>query len=116
MALEQDLMKLEEGFWTGGEDYYRDHLDDECLVAFADMAGVQGRDAIAKMAEERRWRDVSIEEKGFVNPTPDTAILSTETTATRADGQPYHAITSTVYVKRDGEWKMAFHGQTELKH
>lgn len=49
MALEQDLLSIEKGFWTQGGDYYRDHVDEECLVAFEDMAGLHSNEEIADM-------------------------------------------------------------------
>jgi hypothetical protein len=45
----------------------------------------------------------------------DGAVVVTyEVDAERANGEPYRAVVSTGYVKRDGEWKMAFHQQTPL--
>jgi hypothetical protein len=57
MALENDLLKIERSFWTGGPEAYLDHCDDTCLVVFADHAGVMNKEDIAKMAEAGRWKD-----------------------------------------------------------
>ena len=119
MSLQADLAQIEKGFWTGGEAYYREHVDADCLLAFGQMAGVHGRDEIAKMTGQNRWKAVHIKEKGFVTPTPDTAILTYEAHGIRANGEKYDALVSTSYVKRDGAWKMSFHQQTplsDLKH
>ena len=43
---------------------------------------------------------------------PDTAIVTYEAHAKRATGEPYAALVSSGYVKRNGEWKMTFHQQT----
>jgi hypothetical protein len=44
------------------------------------------------------------------------AVLSYEASAKRgASGEAYHALVSSGYVKRGGEWKLAFHQQTPLK-
>jgi hypothetical protein len=51
MSLESDLLKIEDGFWTGGPEAYRQHADKQCLVAFAEMAGVMSNEDIAKSAE-----------------------------------------------------------------
>jgi hypothetical protein len=50
----------------------------------------------------------------LIEPAPNVAILSYEAYATRHDGQPYHAVVSTGYVRRGGAWKMTFHQQTPL--
>lgn len=115
MALDQDLMKLERGFWTEGADYYRQHVDEECLLAFAEMAGVHSNAEIAGMNPgAANWRNVELNEKGLVRLSDDSVVLTYEVSANRKTGEPYKALVSTGYVKRDGEWKMAFHQQTPL--
>jgi hypothetical protein len=115
MALEQDLMKLEKGFWTEGGDYYRAHVDDECLLAFTEMAGVHSNEEIAGMNPgPGNWKNVNLDEKGLVRLSDDSVVLTYEVRAQRKSGEPYTALVSTGYVKRGGEWKMAFHQQTPL--
>jgi hypothetical protein len=115
MALEQDLLRLEKGFWTEGGDYYRTHVDEECLLAFTEMAGVHSNEEIAGMNPgANNWRDIDLDEKGCVQLLDDAAVITYEVNATRSNGEPYKALVSTGYVKRDGEWKMAFHQQTPL--
>lgn len=116
MAAAQNLMAIEKGFWTEGADYYRAHVDAECLLAFTEMAGVQSNEAIAEMTpDDGRWRDVEIEEKGAIDLSDESSVVTYEVRAKRPTGEPYHALISTGYVKRDGEWKMAFHQQTPLQ-
>lgn len=116
MALAQDLLKLEKGFWTEDGDYYREHLEDQCLLALSeDMAGLTDKETIAKSNPGKgRWTDVALDEKGIAELSDDSAILTYEITCKKKDGTPYNALVSTGYVKRDGEWKMAFHQQTPL--
>lgn len=112
---EQELMALERGFWTGGADFYRAHLDDSCLVVFSEMAGVMTRESVARTAQETgRWRDVTLEPKGLVQPAADIAIVSYEARATRASGEAYAAMVSSGYVRRADGWKMIFHQQTPV--
>ena len=116
MALEQDLLAIEQGFWTEGGEYYRDHVDDECLVAFAEMAGVHSNEEIAGMNPGAgNWTGAKMQEKGLIELSDNSVILTYEVDATKKDGSPHHALCSTGYVKRDGEWKMAFHQQTPLE-
>jgi hypothetical protein len=35
-ATERDLLALEKKFWTGDTKFYRDNVDDTCLVAFGE--------------------------------------------------------------------------------
>lgn len=115
MAIEQDLLKLEEGFWTEGGDYYREHVDDECLLAFAEMAGLHSNEEIAGMNPgANNWKNVNLDGKGLVQLSDASVVLTYEVNAERKNGEPYKALVSTGYVRRDGEWKMAFHQQTPL--
>ena len=113
-ALGDELLALERGFWTGGPDFYRAHVDDECLLAFGDMAGVHVKEEIAETAKSGRWFNVKLDEKGVMPLGDDGLILTYEVTTTRDDGTPYRALVSTGYVRRDGEWKMSFHQQTPI--
>jgi len=116
MALEQDLMQLERGFWLEGADYYRAHVDAECLLAFTEMAGVHSNEEIARMNPgANNWRNIRLDEKGLVQLADDAVVLTYEVDAERANGEPYRAVVSTGYVKRGDEWKMAFHQQTPLE-
>lgn len=116
MALDQDLMKLERGFWTEGGDYYRAHVDEECLLAFTEMAGVHSNEEIAGMNPgAANWKNVKLDEKGLVRLSDGAVVLTYEVDAERKTGEPYKAVVSSGYVKRDGEWKMAFHQQTPLQ-
>jgi hypothetical protein len=116
MSTQKDLLALEKKFWTGNSKFYRENVDDSCLVAFgADMAGVMSNKDVAATAKDgNRWKDLDIKLKGLIEPADDVAILSYEANATRSNGEPYSALVSTGYAKRDDGWKMMFHQQTPL--
>jgi hypothetical protein len=115
MSLESDLLRIEDNFWTGGPEAYRRHADEQCLVAFSELAGVMSRDDIAKSAEKGRWTDVSLKHKGMAQLSDTSAVVTYECNAKRKDGQPYHALVSSGYIKRPEGWKLAFHQQTPLQ-
>ncbi len=115
MALKDEITEIERGFWTGGEDYFRANLDETCMLAFPQMAGLRSRDEVAATAKDPlRWKELKTEEKGFLQPTGDTALIDYEAQAVRGSGEPYRALVSTLYVRRADGWKMAFHSQTPL--
>ena len=113
MALEQDLLAIEEQFWTGGPEAYAQHCDAQCLVVFATMCAVMSREDIAVTAEKGRWTDVAMHRLAFHQPTDDTATIAYDCTARRKDGQPYAARVASSYVRRAGGWKLAVHQQAE---
>jgi hypothetical protein len=114
MALEQDLLEMERALWSGGPETYLAQTDETCLVVFATMAGVMARGDIAKSAEKGRWQDVKLAPKGFIQPSPDVAVVAYDCTAKKKDGAPYHALISSGYAKRADGWKLVFHQQTEV--
>lgn len=118
MGLKSDLLSIERELWTGGADAYHRNLDDDCLVAFTEMAGVWTREQVAGSVEEaERWRDLEMEVEGFLRPQPDLALLTYRARALRGEGddaERYHALVTSGYVDRDGRWKMVFHQQTPL--
>jgi hypothetical protein len=115
MTLQTDLLAIERRFWTGDAEFYRHNLDDRCLTAFTTAAGVADKDEIAdSVGAAKRWRDLEIDFRGLVEPTSDVAILTYQAEATRQNGEPYSALVSSGYVKRNGAWKLAFHQQTPL--
>ncbi len=114
MELQDELLAIEEELWTGGAGPYREHLDDECLVAFTEMAGVSTREQIAGTVEgDERWRDLEIEVRGLHRPTDGVVMLTYRADAVRGD-ERYRALVSSGYVHRDDGWKMTFHQQTPL--
>lgn len=116
MASEKELLEIEKGFWTLGEAYYKAHADKECLVAFPEMARTMSNPDLAATAKDvNRWRDVSMNLKGMVEPGSDVVMLTYEASATRDGGEHYAALVSTGYVRRADGWKMMFHCQTPLK-
>jgi hypothetical protein len=114
MATKDDFLPLEKQFWTGDADFYRENLDDTCLVAFTEMSGLLSKEDIASRIKDDRWRAIDLSVKGFIEPTPGLAILTYEAHGKRASGEDYAAVVSSGYVKRDGSWKMAFHQHTPL--
>jgi hypothetical protein len=111
--ISDELLAIEKGFWSGGESYFRQHTDKECLIAFTQMAGVMSRDELAATAKQgNRWRDLEIDVVGAVYPKEGVAILSYKAAAVRENGEPYAALVSTGYVRRDDGWKMMFHAHT----
>jgi len=115
VTIETELLDLERRFWTEGPDFYRRHVDESCLVALPEQTGVVGPDALAaSVGEGPRWRDVHFDVQGVSEPCAEIALVTYRAHATRSDGERYASLVSSAYVRRDGEWKLAFHQQTPL--
>ncbi len=69
MTVQTELLTLEKQFWNGDADFYRNNLDDKCLVTFQDMAGVMSKDEVSGMVKKDppHWTDLQFEAKGCSN-------------------------------------------------
>ena len=114
MNLQDNLLAIERKLWSGGKAAYERTLDEDCLIAFAQTAGVSSRGSIAEQADANRWHDLRLEVEGFLQPTDDVALLTYHASAVRGKDEPHEARVSSGYVKRGGDWKMMFHQQTPL--
>ena len=118
-TVEDELFELEEGFWLGDQTFFREHLDDRCLLAFpqmSEMHGVKSRDEVAATASTQpgRWRDLKISNGQLVRPADGVAIISYRADVKRFDGEPYQALIGSAYARREDGWKLAFHQQSPV--
>ena len=112
--LQDELFAIEEGFWLQGRDHFLEHVDERCLLAFpqaGEMHGVRTREEVAATASTQpgRWRDLKVSGRHLLRLADGAAVISYRADVLRFDGEPYAAMVSSVYVKRDGGWKLAFH-------
>ena len=112
--LQDELFAIEEGFWLGGRDHFLEHVDERCLLAFpqaGEMHGVRTREEVAATASTQpgRWRDLKVSDRHLLRLADGAVVISYRADVLRFDGEPYAAMVSSAYVKRDGGWKLAFH-------
>jgi hypothetical protein len=113
MNIAGDLIALEEQFWKGDADLYQQRLTTEALMVFPDPIGVLGKEeTVASISQAPRWRDVEFTEVKPVMLATDAALLVYRATARRPNDALYVTRASSVYVRQDGAWKLAFHQQT----
>lgn len=110
------LVDLERQGWEAlssgrGGGYYREHLTQDALMAFA--FGVVGRDdAIEAIESAPPWASYEIRDPRVIPLTPDSGVVVYGVTAQRTGQSPYTATISSTFVRRDGAWRLAFHQQT----
>ncbi|ALC11347.1 hypothetical protein LH20_05210 [Sphingopyxis sp. 113P3] len=117
MATEEDLYRIEAGFWLKGRKHFLENVYEKCLLAFpqmTEMHGVHSREEVASTAtSSNRWRDLAMTDRALVE-NDDLAIISYRAEATRADDEPYTALVSSGYVRRSGGWRLIFHQHSPL--
>lgn len=113
----EQLLEIERKLWTNNAVFYRDNLTEDCLLVFPET-GVITRDiavdAILKENEEdRKWADVYFDEIRRLRLADDIALLTYRVKAKwEHENSVITAFASSLYVKRFGAWKLAFHQQT----
>lgn len=116
MSLEDELVEAEREGWTAlsrgrGGSYYREHLTDNALMAFA--FGVLSRDeTIEAMESAAPWSRFEMSDPRVVALTQDSGVVVYSVVAQREGQEPYSAVVSSTFVREDGTWKLAFHQQT----
>jgi hypothetical protein len=108
----EELLAIERELGGGTGDTYRRHLTDDAVVVVPGAAITREQCAFAIDATPG-WDEFDIEDPRTVELTPDSVVLTYRWSSRRGD-ETYQALMSTVYVKRDGDWKVALHQQTPV--
>ena len=111
-----DLVSLErEGVQAltsgGAASFYGPLMTEDALMVVPGFI-VDKATFVQMVDREASWTSFTIEEPRVTSVTPDTAILVYRAIGKRPGQPDYVALMSSVYVKRDGRWKLAHHQQT----
>lgn len=120
MELEKQLIDIERKLWTNDAVFYKNNLIEESLLVFSETGvitrGVAVDAILTENAESRRWAEVQFDEVLSLRLADDVALL-TYRVASRWEHEESKRseLASSVYIKRDGVWKLAFHQQTPIQ-
>jgi hypothetical protein len=115
VPLLDELLDWERRYWAaaGDPEFYDAHLAESALMVFPAPYGIFDRAAtIEAVGNSAGWRSYELDEAVAVELGDDGAVLAYRARAVRADGSAYDAYVASVYVRREGEWKLALHQQT----
>jgi len=114
----QTLLDLERRGWDSlcdgtGSTFYGDLMTDDGLMVLAD-GSVMDRDAvIASLEHAPPWQSYDIDDPRVVDAGDWTAVVVYTGTGYRDGDQPAFVwVMSSVYVRRDGNWRLALYQQT----
>ena len=120
MELEDQLVAIERKLWSNDAAYYRDNLIEEAVLVFAET-GVIPRDTavdaiLSENANGKRWAEVEFADVKTLRFSDDVLLLSYRVAARwEHEESRIFALASSVYVKRNDRWKLAFHQQTPME-
>lgn len=117
MPLQDELVTIERTLWTNDRQIYDARLEHGAVLVFPETGVMHKAAALEGIEQEnrtgRRWSDVAFADVEAVAVTADVALLTY-----RADARWEHETTiksvlaTSLYVKRDREWLLAFHQQS----
>ena len=117
MTLEEELLAIEEKFWTAPERvaFFSEHLAGDAVMVFPPPRGIWDEQTVIDSLDETpAWDAVRIEHATLVRLRDAAAVLAYRAEAERA-GSPYSCYAASVYVRQDDDcWRLAFHQQTPI--
>ena len=113
-----ELIELERRGWealaAGAQEatrFYGDVLDREVAMLFPGGMALTDREQILQSMGGAPWASFALEDPRVLWLTPDCGAVVYGVVAVR-EGVTYSALVSSIYARRDGDWKLAFHQQT----
>ena len=120
MNLENKLLVIERQLWTNDATVYAANLTDDAILVFAETGVIRREAALAAIkqenAEGRRWAEVRLDDALALPIAQDTALLNYRVTARwEHERSAIVALASSIYVRHESQWKLAFHQQTPIQ-
>jgi hypothetical protein len=113
MSLAQTLFALERELANGDGDTYQRLLTDAAVIVIPGMT-MDKAQTVAAMNESPGWDAVAFADENVTELNAEAALLTYRFAGRRGDDFQYRALMASVYVRRNGDWRLAFHQQTPL--
>lgn len=111
---DEEIWKLETGFWLDGPRFYDEHMISNAQMVFPAPVGIlKGEEILDGLKAAPRWASVEMEEKSELL-SEGTLVLAYRATGKREGEAPYVAFCSSTYVHRGEVWKLISHQQTPV--
>jgi|SRR5579862_5194217 len=104
---QQELLQVERGFWNGDPGFFEEHMDERAISVIEPMGFVEKEAAVKAAEQAEGWKDLEIRDVKTIELTPESAAIAYHAEARTPAGKPYRASINSVYVKRNGSWKLA---------
>jgi uncharacterized protein (TIGR02246 family) len=117
MNRDQELTEIERTLWTNDAEIYRRTFLPDAVIIFPGIGRIDLEFALNALREEsaagHRWAEVSFADPRALTVLPEVTLLHYEATARwNYKEAAEKVLCATLYVKRDGAWRVAFHQQT----
>ncbi|WP_169980229.1 nuclear transport factor 2 family protein [Microbispora sp. H10836] len=116
---QDELIALETAGWAAlsstpeaATEFYEQVLDRTVVMLLPGGMVLDDRAAIVKSMAGQPWSSHELQDARVVHLTDDTGLVTYGVVAERDGDSAYSALMSSLYVRRQDGWKLAFHQQT----
>jgi hypothetical protein len=118
----EELFQLEEQGWQAlssdrdnAVKFYDTVLTNDAIMVFPGGLWIRGKEAILdSIREAEPWLAYELDDLQILDLSADTRGVVYRASAKRIGGAEYKALMSSLYIRQDGKWKMAFHQQSPV--
>jgi Domain of unknown function (DUF4440) len=112
-----ELLELERAGWSSlcdgtAADFYGDLMTAEGVMVMANGQVMDRDEVVDALRHSPPWASYSIDDPMVVPVDGDTRALVYTGTGNRDEGPPFVGVMTSVYVRRNGDWKLALYQQT----
>ncbi len=118
--LQATLLDLERQGWDSlcdstGDEFYGQAMTEDAVMVLANGEVMDRDTVVAALGQAPPWRTYDISDPRLVQTGPDSAALVYRGSAYRdADEPAFIGLMSSVYVRRNAEWRLALYQQTPV--
>lgn len=117
MVIQDELLELERAGWDSlcqsrGDEFYGNVMTDDALMVLANGMVMDRSMVVQALAEAPAWADYEIDDPRMITVGNEAYALVYTGTGRRDGDEDFVGIMTSVYVRQDGGWKLAFYQQT----
>lgn len=104
------VLEIERGFWEKGNDpeYFKENSLKEGFSVIESMGFVDQPSAVKMAKDAKPWKNVKMQDIHAVDLNDDCIAIGYHGEGSQEGmDQPYRTTVSSLYVRRDGKWKLA---------
>ncbi len=115
-----ELIELEQAGWASlcdgtGDDFYGRTMTEDGVMVLADGSVMSRADVVAALGQAPAWTSYEMDDVRVVPIGDESAALVYVGTGHRDGEAPFVGVMTSVYVRRDGHWRLATYQQTERR-
>ena len=95
-----------------GAAFYEDLMADDGLMVFPWGMVLDKAQTLDALRREPPWSEFELADVRVLQATADSALVTYRANARREGQEPYQALMTTTYARRDGRWLLVLHQQT----